>query len=196
MSGTTPPASGAWIDYSITPDASSTFHSAPSYGRYINNGCLSWSTANVSSYGLTVTPSGSFSDQTCNVARPLACCNAVPKVQFAGFTSANATMAGRPAMHAACSSEFPGSHMCHASEYTRSVSPTTPPATGAWIDYSINNTSGNATFHSAPSFGRYLNNGCLSWSTTNVSSYGLTVTPTGAFSDQTCNQQKPIACCL
>jgi hypothetical protein len=86
--------------------------------------------------------------------------------------------------------------MCHAAEYTRAASATTPPASGAWVDYSVNNTTGSSTIHSAPSFGRNLNGGCLSWSTVNSNTSGLTVTPTGTFTDQLCNGPRPIACCL
>ncbi len=99
--------------------------------------------------------------------RPLACCNGVPRTQFAGFTTLvtpAAISGGRPGMHAACASEFAGSHMCHASEYLRAASPVPVPTGGAWIDPSVHASDAGLTYSGGASFGRHAFSGnCGSW---------------------------------
>ncbi len=76
-SGAPVPAIGAWVDPSMDID---TFYNvaggSPAFTRYANgsNGgsCKSWTGAAAS--GTIVVPSGSASDGSCLVARPIACC--------------------------------------------------------------------------------------------------------------------------
>lgn len=74
------PASGAWIDHSVTPTGASTLAGVPSAGRGSNGSddCYGWTsnTASTSYYaGYRVTPAGFVSGSSwCNQQRPLACC--------------------------------------------------------------------------------------------------------------------------
>lgn len=193
------PASGAWLDPSITLDGAYTVGGAPSLGRNAGSyTCNQW-TDNTGSYsGTYVKPSGGISNGgVCTTTKPLACCNAVPKVAFAGFTSASASMSGRSAMHGACNAEFSGAHMCHAAEYLRSVSSTAPPAVGAWIDPSLDIT-GAYTTGGSPAFGRSVGSyTCNDWTDLTGSYSGTYVLPSAGISNGgNCTTQKPIACCF
>lgn len=101
-------------------------------------------------------------------------------------------------MHAACAAQFAGSHMCHAAEYTRTVSSAPIPATGAWLDPSVSSTAAFVTSSAAAPYGRYLaTNACLSWTSINAGNTGTYVMPDGSMNTSgTCNVGRPIACCL
>lgn len=226
-SATTVPASGAWIDPSILPyalssDSDLTYESAPGFGREdFSFTCFSW-TSNTSTGtwsasflradGLVQSTSSNVApaQPACNLQRALACCNGAPKVQFAGFTTVQPDGAGvgngRPGMHAACASEFTGSHMCHIAEYLRTGSGTTIPATGAWLDPSVNERNEIVTGGS-PRFGRmtsrYSCNGWTtntasgSWSSTHLDTDGSAhLQSSNVFPAQIgCTAHRPIACC-
>lgn len=192
------PAAGAWLDPSVTLDGVYTAGGAPSFGR--NTGsytCNQW-TDNTGAYsGTYVKPSGGISNGgVCTTVKPLACCNAAPKVAFAGFTGAFASMSGRSAMHAACSAEFSGAHMCHTAEYLRTDSSMTPPAVGAWLDPSMDVTGGYTAAGSA-AFGRSVGSyTCNDWTDLTGAYSGTYVLPSAGISNGgNCTTQKPIACC-
>jgi hypothetical protein len=141
-----------------------------------------------------------YTGGACNAVRALACCNAAPKTQFAGFTATPSTgaLGGRVAAHATCDAEFPGARMCHAAEYIRAVSMVPVPAEGAWLDASAD-MLGQSTISGGPAFGRYAanTNGCLHW-TEGTSSYtGTYLLPGGVtFTGGACNASRRIACCF
>ena len=119
---------------------------------------------------------------------------------FAGFTSAVFTgnIGGRPAAHAACAAEFPGGHLCHASEYIVSTPAGAIPASGAWIDASVT-WDDTLTFQGATIFGRNTGYSCVSF-TVDLSNYsGTYVQPNGSVtsgSTNVCSTPRRIACCL
>jgi len=190
------PATGAWMDPSAeATDSSVTHHGAPNYGRFLGYSCSNWTNNGSSGFAILSTSDVDYY-AACSVARSLACCNAPPKVVFAGFTPGNAAIGagGRPAMHAACIAAFPGSHMCHASEYVRTASATPIPPSGAWMDPSIQ-FSGAVTHHSAPSFGRFLGYSCSNW--TNTAGSGFAILPSSDVDYYaSCSAPRPIACCM
>lgn len=194
------PSGGAWIDPSVDLDENFVVGGAPMFGRWASytGTCDTWAYDGTGISGLVLGETGELSTSyTCNTARVLACCNGAPSATFVGFTSANAPMTGRPDMHAACATELPGSHMCHAAEYIGAVSSDAIPASGAWIEPSITLT-GEFTVGGAPSFGRWVSytGTCDSWAYTGTGISGLVLGPTGELSTSyTCNTARPIACC-
>lgn len=227
-SATSVPASGAWLDPSILPyalsaDSDLTTESAPGFGREdFSFTCTSWtSNANSGTWSSTFlrpdgvtqqTSSNSFpAPAACDVQRPLACCNGAPKVQFAGFTTVQPDGAGvgpngRPGMHAACGAQFAGSHMCHIAEYLRTGSATAVPATGAWLDPSVNErneivTGGSGRFGRMTS--RFTCNGWTTntstgtWSSTHLDVDGSAhLQSSNSFPAPVgCTAHRPIACC-
>jgi hypothetical protein len=197
------PATGAWLDPSVTNDGVTTLSSAPSFGRYISsvNTCSHWTSATSSIVAPYIDTSGAlFTNGACNAARALACCNGASKAEFAGFTSASLTgnLGGRTAGHITCDAEFPGAHMCHAAEYVRAASTSAAPAAGAWIDPSAD-TLGTTTLSGAPSFGRYISsvNTCSHWTSATSSIVGPYIDAGGApFTNGACNVSRRIACCF
>ena len=147
------PTGGAWVDYSGFHDHNGSWAvnnnlASPSAGRFVANfdsgNCGNWSETSYMSGGFSydalgeiVIPSAVQQTQ-CKTTHVLACCSTPYKEKFAGFTTATMTGAvgGRALMHFACGSQFPGSHLCHAAEYSRAASTLSPPSGGAWIDYS------------------------------------------------------------
>jgi hypothetical protein len=194
-----PPASGAWIDPSVVPDGTTTYAGAPSFGRQMNSSdCLNWTTNNTNYYAPHVDPNGGISNSgNCLAIRALACCNGVAKPKFVGVTSSLALMQGRVAMHQVCSTEYPGAHFCHAAEYVRAASALPIPAAGAWIDPSVDDTSGT-TYAGSPVFGRQMNSSdCLNWTTTNTNYYAPHVDSNGGISNSgNCLSQRYVACCM
>jgi len=206
-STTAVPATGAWLDPSISPTGSYDIDgAAPSYGRYVGNTsgghCSSWTSSLATSYGTFIQANGSASDVgTCNVTRALACCNGPSKITFAGFSTATATMTtGRVGMHALCNAEFPGARICHAAEYLRADSGAAVPAAGAWLDPSIDLNTFYDVAGASPVFGRYTGTQsgghCSSWTSSLATSYGTVVQANGGISDvATCNVARRVACC-
>lgn len=227
-SATLVPASGAWIDPSVIPHAASstdtTFNSAVGFGREdssfncfawtSNTSTGTWSTTFLRADGVVqaTTSNTAPAQPACNLQRALACCNGAPKVQLAGFTTvqpdgAGATPgAGRPGMHAACNAQFAGSHMCHIAEYLRANSPVPVPATGAWLDPSVNEnddtvTGGAARFGRETSsftcFGWTSNTATGAWSSTHLDVDGnAKLQSSNSFPQQIgCTARRPIACC-
>jgi hypothetical protein len=195
------PASGAWIDPSINQEAGFETGGAVMFGRWndYSGTCDTWTHSSTSYAGMALTTSGELTNTyTCNTPRPLACCSGMAKTAFAGFTSSNAPMTGRPGMHAACATQFPGSHMCHAAEYVNTISAAPIPASGAWLDPSVTLT-GDFTIGGAPSFGRWVDYGgtCDSWIHTSTSYSGLFLTTSGEMANSyTCHVPRPVACCM
>jgi len=224
-SPTTVPATGAWIDpsimaYALSAGSDLTFDSAPAFGREaFNYTCASWTSSSNTSFQTTfLRPDGrvqSASSSTaptppaCDVQRPLACCNGAPKTSVAGFTTVTPDGAGfgtgRPGMHAACAAQFTGSHMCHIAEYLRAGSPVSVPASGAWIDPSLNERN-EIVFGGSPRFGRMTQQyTCSGWTNNSGTSYQATFLDVdGSAHTQTsssaplqigCAAQRPIVCC-
>jgi len=127
---------------------------------------------------------------------------------FAGFstTTTDGDMGGRAGANALCGADFPGSHMCHTAEYYRTHTTTTPPATGAWVDYSAGLRGGSTGTHATSvcgtvELGLYTGaqnyGNCGGWTSTNSGHLGYAIRDIGATtSGMTCNQVKPVACCF
>jgi hypothetical protein len=101
-------------------------------------------------------------------------------------------------MHTLCTTEFPGSHLCHASEYIRSCSSTTVPSTGAWLDPSTANGTGTSN-SGMPGSGRNLFSGttCNAWSDATTSYSGTWVAANGlVVTSGYCNTTRAVACCI
>lgn len=197
------PATGAWLDPSTADGTGTSNTGMPGSGRNLFSGttCNAWSDASTSYNGTWVTSSGSMvTSGYCNSSRALACCNTPVKIRFAGYTSAttNGGAGGRPKMHALCATEFPGSHLCHASEYIRSCSSTSVPSTGAWLDPSTANGTGTSN-SGMPGSGRNLFSGttCNAWSDATTSYNGTWVAPNGSVvTSGYCNTTRAAACCI
>lgn len=190
-----PPAAGAWLDSSAALDGSETTASSPLFGRNTTDTCFSWTDSTSAGFGTAINADGTVTSHLCsNGVRPLACCNGAPRVRFAGVTTAQPPTIGRIAMHLACATAYPGSHMCHASEYLRAASSAAIPAGGAWIDES-SDTLGHVTDASSPVFGRsHDGETCTNWRAT-TSVLGAIVSPSGGISSAWCSSARPIACC-
>ncbi len=193
----------------------------PTYGRYIgyldSGNCGNWTEttynnvgSTVNAFGETLTPSGTQVQQ-CGVARAIACCTSPYRERFRGFTTATTTGAasGRALMTFLCASEVTGSHLCHLAEYARAASTVTPPASGAWVDYSgttdQNGSSVVDTEQASSYMARYVgyldSGNCGNWTETTynnvgstVNAFGETLTPTGTQVQQ-CGVARPAACC-
>lgn len=211
-SSATVPATGAWIDFScIEQDAGGTVESgrlgcgdpvaSSDSGRDIQGGasanCLNWTTTAGLSDGAVINEPASTTTAACSAARPVACCNTPFRERFRGFTSATTTGAagGRAAMHRTCAQEFAGSHLCHVAEYSRANPTTTPPANGAWIDYSTFNDI-TEDMGAMPRSGRGTGSSwaCTAWSNASAVDNALTITPAGGVSGA-CSVARPLACC-
>jgi hypothetical protein len=205
---TQPPASGAWIDESGSIDTGDSevdvvgILAGPNVGRYVGQldtgNCENWTAASSGVSGATIATNGITTAQ-CNTTHVVACCSTPFREKFAGFTPTSSTgvAGGRYAMHTLCGTAFPGSHLCHVSEFYRTQTATTPPAGGAWIDesgYPANEIYVNAVL-AARDIGRYtgqLDTGnCQNWST---ATSGAIVTASG-ISTATCTTSLPLACC-
>lgn len=197
-SATTVPPSGAWIDASTNTSANAANSGLPGSGRYLYGySCSTWTNGTTGSSGTYITSAGSVTDSVCNVSRSLACCNGARKTRFAGFTTTTTTgsVGGRPQMHALCVAAFAGSHFCHAAEYIRTTSSTPVPSSGAWVDPSINTSSG-AENSGMPGSGRYLYGyTCSTWTNGTTGSSGSYITSSGTVTDSPCNVARPVACC-
>lgn len=217
-SATVPPSSGAWIDYSGgiehyngTVSADNAIASTD-MGRYTQRlyagNCNNWTAAidgSTPTSGETIRPALAVS-QACTTMHSLACCSTPFAERFRGFTSASVTgvrPGGRAEMHQLCGMELPGSHMCHVAEYNRAHSTVSPPASGAWIDYSgYLRSSSQATNEVAPgNVGRYSQQlyagNCNNWTAAidgSTPTSGETITINGPIS-AICTTTRPIACC-
>lgn len=211
-SSAAPPANGAWIDSScIEQDAGGTVESgrlgcgdpvaSSDSGREVmsssGGNCANWTTTAGLSNGAVIIEPASTQYAACNVARAVACCTTPYRERFRGFTSATRTGAsgGRAAMHRACASEFSGSHLCHLAEYWRANPTTTPPAGGAWLDYSSFNDI-TEDMGAMPRSGRstYPSSACTAWTNASAVDNALTITP-GGDQSQACSVARPLACC-
>ncbi len=203
-STTTVPASGAWLDSSVDAEGNRTVDGGPHFGRFQSSTCNSWSTGSSSGSATHVRPSGHTvtwsSASQCDAVRPLACCDGTSAIQFAGFSTAtsNGNMGGRAAAHQLCTQEFFGSHLCHAAEYLQSNSTASVPASGAWLDPSVD-LVGDRTVGGSSRFGRHLSSACSSWSTSSSSGSATHVRPSGGIvtwsSASQCDAVRSLACC-
>ena len=200
MSNLAPPSSGAWVDPSTANGSNIAAIGSITAGRYVSGyHCASWTATTGGDYGTLVTSAGSIDIYAdCSSAHQLACCNTPTRARFVGFTTATATGAagGRWKMHAMCSTEYSGSHMCHGSEYLRANASATVPSGGAWIDPStVNGTS--VAVSGVTSSARYLSGyTCNSWMSTGGGDYGTMVTEAGnvdIYGD--CTKAHSVACC-
>lgn len=196
---TTPPAVGAWLDPSVSPDGTTTYNAATAFGRSLDGyDCQNWTSGSSSQYGAHVDPDGGITDSAnCASVRALACCNGVPKVEFVGLTSSFPTKAGRASMHQACDAQYPGSHLCHAAEYVRAASTMIIPAAGAWLDPSAN-LNASSTYNGSPLFGRSIGGyDCLNWTSSVSNQYGAHIDPDGGITDSgNCSALRYAACCM
>jgi hypothetical protein len=215
---TVPPVSGAWIDYSggvenlngnVTVDNTVASTDLGRYtGQLYSGNCDNWTSANDSgtiTFGETL-KINTATTQACTTMHQLACCSTPFAEKFRGFTTATVTgvrPGGRAEMHQLCGAEFAGSHMCHVAEYSRAHATVSPPAGGAWIDYSGYLRSSSAvTNEIAPgNVGRYsgllYSGNCDSWTSANDSgtiTFGETITTSGP-TTQACTGVRSIACC-
>jgi hypothetical protein len=198
---TTVPSSGAWLDPSISDRESESYNNGMAgSGRYIgySGTCDSWSTTASGYNGTYIATTGAITNNACSASRVLACCNTPAKTRFAGFTSATTTgsAGGRPKMHAMCATAFPGSRLCHATEYIRAASASSVPSAGAWLDPSVSN--GTSTYNTGmPASGRYIgySGTCDSWSTAASGYNGTYVTTSGAITNNACSASRNVACC-
>jgi hypothetical protein len=116
---------------------------------------------------------------------------------FVGFTSTttNGNVGGRTAAHAICNAQFPGAHLCHASEYVLSNSSAAVPAVGAWLDPSTS-PDGTSTVSGAPSFGRYVSaNACTHWTQGSAGSGTYIDVGGQIYTGGTCTAVRALACC-
>ncbi len=191
------PAAGAWIDASIDISGGSTVTGAsPLFGRYTGGVCTNWTAGGGAYSGYVLGVDGAITSASCTTAHQLACCNGAPRVAFAGVTSANAPMNGRVAMHALCNANFSGSHLCHAAEYLRADSGASIPASGAWIDASIDISGGSTVTGASAVFGRYTGGVCTNWTSSSGAYSGYVVGADGAITSMTCTGARPAACCF
>jgi hypothetical protein len=217
-SATPVPAGGAWVDMSggigwyQGDEAMTSGLAGPDIGRWVQGNsynCMGWTkTADTSEPfdGVVIQIDGPGS-AACTSSHVLACCSTPYLEKFAGFTTATTTGngGGRAAMHARCGAQFPGSHLCHSSEYYRTQNTITPPAGGAWLDLS-------GTLHSwgDPTTGgveasvrssRYLGSdtdNCLGWTTASPGTgnpYQGMIAGLDGQSLAYCNTSHPLACC-
>ncbi|HEY3357896.1 MAG TPA: hypothetical protein VGQ83_31885 [Polyangia bacterium] len=223
-SATPPPAGGAWIDYSTSVNSQATVYAvsdiaARGSGRYIgpiDSNCRNWTITSYVEYGSTYYTSapvlkadGVSGTDRCSNAHVLACCSSPFVERFAGFTtSMTGTAGGRALMNFACATQFSGSHLCHSAEYARSHPTTSPPAGGAWIDWSATTNSQATVYASdetaAVDAGRYvgaIDSNCRNWTIASYVEFGSTyythaplVTPTGG-TTALCSTSHPAACC-
>lgn len=200
LSSLAPPSSGAWIDPSTANGSNVANIGSITAGRFVSGyHCASWTATTGGDYGTLVTSAGSIDIYAdCSSAHQLACCNSPSKTHLAGFTTATATGAagGRWKMHLMCTTEFSGSHMCHASEYLRANSGSSVPSGGAWIDPSTV-TGTSVALSGVTSSARYLSGyTCNSWTSTGGGDYGSLITEAGnvdIYGD--CTKAHSVACC-
>jgi hypothetical protein len=194
------PVSGAWIESSMDIEGSWTEGGAPMFGRNPVNSCNDFTHGGSGTYpGTLLTWQGAIgTSYTCNVARPLACCNGTPKTHVAGFTATtySGAVGGWPAAQRACEDEFPGAHVCHASEYNRADSTLLIPAGGAWIESSMD-LLGAWSEGGVGAYGRNPINSCNHWTHGASGTYpGTLLQANGAIgTSYTCNVLRPIVCC-
>jgi hypothetical protein len=192
-----PTSAGAWIDDSASEHDGFIASGSVKFGRDHESGCDSWSKTAGSWYGRAVLPSGDVESKNCSGSRRLACCNGEVKSVFAGYTPGVTTgqvTDGRMGMHRMCHEAIPGSHFCHAAEYSRSIPRLGPPAAGAWVDDS-ETESGSFTGAGLPGAGRQADSGCNTWSASTGSWYGRAVRPEGNIESQNCANVRHVACC-
>jgi hypothetical protein len=199
-STTTPPATGAWLDPSTADGPGRTWVASVYAGRASSYSCGDWINNGATNQGLSVTATGAPLDRGCNSALPVACCDTPSRTGFSGFTVAttNGNGGGRAAMHARCAAEYPGSHLCHMTEYVRASSGTTVPSQGAWLDPSGLAPGGTTTYTGLPSAGRdTMGWACAHWTlSTNTDTGTYVLATTGAGMTGTCNVVRPLACCF
>jgi hypothetical protein len=121
---------------------------------------------------------------------------------FIGFTTATTAgnVGSREGMHAICAAQFPGSHLCHMSEYALATPATPVPAAGAWTDlsgYAGASASELTNQVGTTLTGRYAGPdyvyNCMNWTvTTNT---GLVAQPAGP-ATASCSSALPLACCV
>jgi hypothetical protein len=210
---TVPPADGAWLDYScIEHSAGGTTPSgktscgvevaSPDAGRGVaessSGNCSGWTTDVQYSQGLRIDPYAA-DYAYCDVARAIACCVTPYRETFRGFTAVTTSgdAGGRAAMHAMCSTEFPGSHLCFAAEYQRAHPTSAPPIEGAWIDGAAYNdvyNDGVAMPRSGRTTGASTITNCDNWTSAAQYVQGLTVSTPEA-TNLYCEVARPLACC-
>ena len=217
-SATTPPAGGAWMDVSGTvgldgDESVVTSIGTADLGRFVGgldqSNCGNWGLATAGgnpTFGTLITPAGR-NEALCTASHPVACCSTPFVEKFKGFTTATVTGAigSRAQMHASCGTQFPGSHLCHISEYYRTQSAVAVPAAGVWIDASgfvTPTASSQVTTQVSPArVGRFADgldqSNCNNWTATTAGgnpTFGDLVTTTGV-GEALCTTVHALACC-
>ncbi|MHB8876780.1 MAG: hypothetical protein ACYC8T_24050 [Myxococcaceae bacterium] len=149
-------------------------------------------------------------NELCSTNHLLACCSSPFKERFRGYTAGtmNGAQGGAQLMHFKCGQEFPGSHLCHASELSRAHPTAPPPTAGAWLDTSVWPEGGSEYRRASVAsrdMGRYSgqddSSNCNAWTQLSYVSYGTTyytrglvVTPSN-WTNALCSELHPLACC-
>ncbi len=189
-SALSPPADGAWVDYSR--NANGTRSGNACYLSGLQAG--SWMQGASSDYGPFVNAAGYvYNGSNCDQVKPVACCRSAVQVVLRGFTAASFTgnLGGYVGANQKCQVDYPGSFFCTATDYYRSNANASPPPTGAWLDYGRaenGQRSGNACYKSGTQAGP--------WMEGTGSDYGPFVNASGyVYNGSNCDQLKPLACC-
>jgi hypothetical protein len=211
-SGIAVPANGAWLDFSCTEQnqggtvesgrlGCGSYSGAPDGGRSTpdasGGNCTAWTASGPGTQtGIMLHPSLAISGP-CTDSRPIACCSTPYRETFRGFSTVMTTgnAGGRPGMHAICTQQFSGSHLCHHAEYHRATPTITPPAGGAWIDSSsFNSATENGGAMATSGRSTSPTGSCASWTDANPSRLGIMMTPANSTTGS-CGTQRPLACC-
>jgi hypothetical protein len=120
---------------------------------------------------------------------------------FVGLTptSHQGSLGGPWAAHALCAGAYPGTHLCHVSEFYLSNPTIDLPDGGAWVDPSALTVPlaaqpyADATFVAYPRAGRAVGPACMQWTDGTIAS-GVAVTPAGP-EYRLCGEARPLACC-
>jgi len=193
---------GAWIDASEDEVGDFTNSGGATFGRRTaSSSCNYWTHSAAGTYaGYSLRSDGALITDSCNETKPIACCNGVARVSFAGFTATSydgGSSGGRAARHGLCDSEFVGSHMCHFAEYLRTRSTTAVPNSGAWLDAS-SAPDGSFSNGGIPAAGRRTSSSsCNYWTHSTAGTHaGYSLrSPGAALITAGCDEMKPIACC-
>lgn len=110
---------------------------------------------------------------------------------FAGQTTAtyDGNLGGLVGANAKCQAEFSGSHFCSATEYVRTGT-STAPTSDSWI--MADSTEVFKGVNHTNSSGRY---GCSGWLSNTSSFLGGTISSSGGYSIESCNNVRTLLCC-
>lgn len=223
-----PGGASAWMDnsggaqelapgsfYGNAMSSTATVPGLAEFGRYTGSNafghCGNWSAFGAEPFakGSVISPANGYVSRSepCTSVLAVACCSTRFREQFAGFTIATTTGSGGGpvGMNVKCHAEFPGSHLCHYSEYVRTHSTAAVPPAGAWVNSSAVADAYNGGSHivldvaTSAAGGSSIGN-CALWTTATPTTPALRITPVTATGEvfQTgpgCDTARPLACC-